>query len=134
MPPYHLREKSEAYPFILTTGARKTLLYHSRHQNFDHFRKIHIRAQMEIHPDDAAALGIINGGQVRIVSSIGELVVAANIVHKSELLRGVVEMYHGWEDWRINYTTFDYVNDPISGFPLLKGVPVRLERVTSDEA
>jgi hypothetical protein len=38
-------------------------------------------------------------------------------------------MYHGWEDWRINFTTFDAINDPISGFPLLKGVPVRIEKV-----
>jgi len=56
-------------------------------------------------------------------------VVGATIVHKNELLRGVIEMYHGWEEWRINFTTFDCVNDPISGFPLLKGVPVRLEKV-----
>jgi hypothetical protein len=42
-------------------------------------------------------------------------------------------MYHGWEEWRINFTTFDHVNDPISGFPLLKGVPVRLEKVRASE-
>jgi len=131
VPPYHLREKSEDYPFILTTGARKTLLYHSRNQNFEHFRKVHPRAQVEIHPDDASALGISDGSPVKIVSSIGKLVVAANVVHKNELRRGVIEMYHGWEEWRVNFATFDHVNDPISGFPLLKGVPVRLERVAS---
>jgi len=50
-------------------------------------------------------------------------------VHRSELLRSVVEVYHGWEERPINRVTFDEVNDPISGFPLLKGVPVRLEKV-----
>ena len=129
VPPLHLRERSEEYPFVLTTGARKTLLYHSRHQNLEHFRKIHPNARVEIHPDDAAALGIDDGDPVRIVSKVGALVVEANIVHRNELLRGVIEMYHGWEDWPINLTTFDDVNDPISGFPLLKGVPVRLESV-----
>ena len=129
LPPYHLREKSDDYPFILTTGARKTLLYHSRNQNFEHFRKVHPRAQVEIHPDDASALGIIDRQPVRIVSRTGELVVEANIVHRNELRRGVIEMYHGWQEWRINFTTLDLVNDPISGFPLLKGVPVRLEAV-----
>jgi anaerobic selenocysteine-containing dehydrogenase len=129
VPPYHLRMKSEDYPFILTTGARKTLFYHSRHQNIEHFRKVHPKAELEMHPDDAAALRLGNRDPVRIVSRIGELVVEVNIVHKSELRRGVVEMYHGWEDWRINFTTFDCVNDPLSGFPLLKGVPVRLEKV-----
>jgi anaerobic selenocysteine-containing dehydrogenase len=127
--PYHLRHKSEKYPLLLTSGARKTLFYQSRHQNLKKFRKLHPKAEVEIHPEDAAALEIENGEQVRIVSEIGELTVAANVVHKAELRRGVVEMYHGWEEWRINFTTFDLVNDPISGFPLLKGVPVRIEKV-----
>ena len=129
VPPYHLREKSDDYPFILTTGARKTLLYHSRNQNFEHFRKVHPRAQVEIHPDDASALGIVDQEPVRIVSRTGALVVEAKIVHKNELRKGVIEMYHGWQEWRINFATLDLVNDPISGFPLLKGVPVRLEKV-----
>ena len=127
--PYHLRHKSDAYPLLLTTGARKTLYYHSRHQNLENFRRLHPAAELEIHPEDAAELGIENGDQVRIISAKGELTVAASLVHKAELRRGVVEMYHGWEEWRINFTTFDQVNDPISGFPLLKGVPVRIEKI-----
>ena len=129
VPPYHLRERSDEYPFLLTTGARKTLFYHSRHQNLAHFRKLHPKAEVEIHPDDAAGLGISHREPVRIVSRFGELVIEAKIVHKAELRRGVIEVYHGWEDWRINFTTFDHINDPISGFPLLKGVPVRIEKV-----
>ena len=39
-------------------------------------------------------------------------------------LHGVVEVYHSWEDRPISQVTFDEVNDPISGFPLLKAVPV----------
>jgi len=128
-PPYHLRKKSGDFPFLLTTGARKTLFYHSRNQNLKHFRKVHPKAEVEIHPDDAAELGIKPREPVRIVSKIGELVVEAKIVHKAELRQGIVEVYHGWEDWRINFTTFDLVNDPISGFPLLKGVPVRIEKI-----
>ncbi len=132
VPPHHLREKSADYPFLLTTGARKTLFYHSRHQNLAHFRRVHTQAEVEIHPDDAAALGIRHGESVRILSKLGEIVIAAKIVHKAELRRGVIEVYHGWEDRRINFTTFDHITDPISGFPLLKGVPVRIEKI--DEA
>ncbi|MEN8246971.1 MAG: molybdopterin-dependent oxidoreductase [Thermodesulfobacteriota bacterium] len=127
--PYHLRHPSDAYPLLLTTGARKTLYYHSRHQNLEHFRKLHPEAEVEMHPEDAAGLGVENGDQVRIISETGEVTVAASVLHKAELRRGVVEMYHGWEEWRINFTTFDLINDPISGFPLLKGVPVRIETV-----
>jgi anaerobic selenocysteine-containing dehydrogenase len=129
VPPYHQSHKNRDYPLLLTTGARMTLFYHSRHQNIDCFRKVHPVAHVEIHPDDAAELGIANADPVRIVSETGSLVIEAMIVNRSELRRGVVEVYHGWEDWRINFLTFDHINDPISGFPLLKAVPVRIEKV-----
>ena len=131
VPPYHLNNGAKKYPFLLTTGARKTLFYHSRHQNIKHFRKLHPRAEVEIHPDDAAELGIGHREPVRIVSPVGEVVIESKVVHRAELRRGVIEVYHGWEDWRINFTTYDHINDPISGFPLLKGVPVFLEKIAN---
>jgi anaerobic selenocysteine-containing dehydrogenase len=129
MSPYHLRHKNENFPLLLTTGARMTLFYHSRHQNIERFRKVHPHAVVEIHPDDAAVLGIVDQEPVRIISKTGALVIQARIVHKAELRPGVVEVYHGWEDWRINFVTFDHITDPISGFPLLKAVPVRIEKI-----
>ena len=72
---------------------------------------------MEIHPA-AARLGIEDHDLVRVISQVGALEIRAR----------VVEVYHGWEERPINRVTFDEVNDPISGFPLLKGVPVRLEK------
>ena len=126
-PPYHMRQKSKDYPFTLTTGARKSLFYHSRHQNIARFRTVHPNAEVEIPPDDAADLGIKENDVVRIVSEIGSLEIPAKIVNKSELRRGVIEIYHGWEEWRVNFVTHDNINDPISGFPLLKGIPVRIE-------
>jgi anaerobic selenocysteine-containing dehydrogenase len=129
IPPYHIRHKSKDFPFILTTGARKSLFYHSRHQNIARFRNVHPTAEVEIHPDDAADLGIKDKEVVRIVSEIGSLEIPAKIVSRSELRKGVIEIYHGWEAWRVNFITHDNINDPISGFPLLKGVPVRIERI-----
>ncbi len=128
-PPYHRRRAGGEYPFVLTTGARMSLFYHSRHQNIPRFRTVHPAAVVEMHPDDAAELGVRNGQRVRIVSRAGSLEIAVCIVHPSELRRGVVEVYHGWEKWRVNRVTCDDVNDPISGFPLLKGVPVRIEPI-----
>lgn len=128
-PPYHLTAADGDYPFTLTTGARKSLFFHSRHQNIPRFRNVHPEAEMEIHPDDAVGLGIVDGDQVEVSSKMGTLVIRASVKHPAELRKGVVEIYHGWEDWRVNYLTFDNINDPISGFPLLKGVPVRIEKI-----
>jgi anaerobic selenocysteine-containing dehydrogenase len=132
-PPYHQRAHTPDYPLLLTTGARKTLFYHGRHQNILNYRKIHPRAEVEIHPLDAAELGIAQGEPVRIVSQVGSVVIEAKIVHAAELKRGVIEVYHGWEEWRINRVTLDQINDPISGFPVLKGVPVRIEKVKGND-
>jgi hypothetical protein len=64
------------------------------------------------------------------VSQVGELIICVKIVHPSELRPGVVEIYHGWEHCRANRLTHDDINDPISGFPLLKAVPVRIEKAS----
>jgi anaerobic selenocysteine-containing dehydrogenase len=128
-PPYHLGPIKNEYPFVLTTGARKSLFYHSRHQNIPRFRMVHPEAEMEIHPEDAAELGIHDRDMVKVVSEMGCLEIRTKVVHKSELHRGVVEIYHGWEDCRVNFLTYDAINDPISGFPLLKAVPVRIEKL-----
>lgn len=127
--PLYLQKPDPSYPFVLTTGARKSLFYHSRHQNIPRFRTIHPAAEAEIHPADADQLGIEDGDRIRIISKHGTIEILAKIVHPSELKRGIVEVYHGWESCRVNFLTFDDVNDPISGFPLLKAVPVRIEPI-----
>ena len=127
--PSYLQEPDDNYPFVMTTGARKSLIYQSRHQNIKRFRDVHPDAEMEINPADAAKLGIADGDTVRVVSRVGELVIRAAVKHAAELRQGVVEIYHGWEDWRVNFLTPDDINDPISGFPLLKAVPVRVEKI-----
>ena len=134
IPPRFRYGADDDYPLMLTTGGRMTLLYQSRHQNIPRFRLIHPRAEVEIHPDNAQDLGIVSGDLVRVVSATGELELAAKVVHKAELLKGTVEIYHGWEEWPANLLTPDTLTDPISGFPLLKSIPVRVEKVSGDQA
>ena len=128
-PPFYRRHPSAEFPLVLTTGARKSLFYGSCHQNIARFRMIHPAPEVEIHPEDASKLGIKTGDKVRIVSEMGSVEAPARVVGPSEFLPGVVEMYHGWQDWRVNLVTCDNHNDPISGFPILKSVPVRVEKV-----
>ncbi len=128
IPPYYLQVKKN-YPFVLQTGARKPLLYHSGHQNIPRFRTILPTAQVEIHPATAARLDLKDKDRVKIISEIGSVEVEAKIVHKNEILPDVLELYHGWQDSPPNFVTFDLRNDPISGFPSWKAVPVRVEKI-----
>ena len=129
IPPRYLRYPQNGFPFVLNTGARNPLYYHSRYHNIPKFRKAFPVAEMEMHPKDAEKLEIENAEQVRVVSEIGSMQVQVKIVDEAKILQGFVEIPHGWKDGNVNHVTYDNINDPISGFPLLKAIPVRIEKV-----
>ena len=131
MPPRYLRHPGKDFPLVLNTGARNPLYYHSRYRNISKFLKAFPSAEVEINPVDAEILGIENTERVNVISEIGSVEVRAKIVDKSQILPGFVEIPHGWEDGNVNLVTHDDINDPISGFPLLKAVPVRIEKISS---
>jgi anaerobic selenocysteine-containing dehydrogenase len=129
IPPRYLRHPSDDYPFVLNTGARNPLYYHSRYHNIEKFRKTPQTAEMEMNPGDARQLGIKNGERGRVTSEIGSVEVRVKIVNEEQILPGFVEIPHGWQNGNVNLVTYDNINDPISGFPLLKAIPVRIEKL-----
>lgn len=52
------------------------------------------RCTAQIHPDDAARLGLTDGGRARVTSSVGELVAPVEIT--DEIMPGVISIPHGW--------------------------------------
>lgn len=128
-PPRYKSQPSKEYPLVLITGARKFLYYHSRYRNITRFLTAIPEADVEIHPEDAAKLGIKDKERVKVISEIGSMEIQANIMHEKEILPGVLQITHGWDDANVNLLTYDAINDPISGFPLLKAIPVRIEKM-----
>jgi anaerobic selenocysteine-containing dehydrogenase len=130
VPPRYLRHPDPDYPFVLNTGARNPLYYHSRYHNIEKFSKAFHTVEMEMNPADAEQLGIKDAERVRVKSEIGAVIVRVKVVDESQMLPGFVEIPHGWQDGNVNHVTHDNINDPISGFPLLKAVPVRIEKIS----
>jgi anaerobic selenocysteine-containing dehydrogenase len=128
-PPAYLDTPDPEYPYVLITGARKLIYYHSRFRNIKRFRTAIPAPEAEIHPRDAEILGLADGDPVRITSRIGSLEVPVKIMSKSEILPGTLQLTHGWKEANANLLTHDDRFDPISGFPLMKAVEVRVERV-----
>jgi anaerobic selenocysteine-containing dehydrogenase len=100
------------------------------------------RCTLIIHPDDAAARGLIAGDTIALRSKAGE--VRAPIEISDEIMRGVVSLPHGWghdrEGVRLgvarehagvsaNDVTEDTFVDPFSGMGALNGVRVAVEKV-----
>ncbi|MCK5006934.1 MAG: molybdopterin-dependent oxidoreductase [Spirochaetales bacterium] len=128
-PPAYLESPDPEYPFVLITGARKLIYYHSRFRNIKRFRTAIPGPEVELHPEDAAALGVADGDSIRITSRIGSVEVPAKIKSAVEILPGTLQMTHGWKEANVNLLTHDDRFDPISGFPLMKAVEVQVENV-----
>lgn len=97
------------------------------------------RCTLEVHPEDAAALGLIDGGSARVTSRVGSVVVPVEVT--AALRPGVVSLPHGWghgldgTSLRVAATRpgvnsnllSDHLSlDPLSGTSVLNGIPVEI--------
>jgi thiosulfate reductase/polysulfide reductase chain A len=64
---------AEKYPFILITGARSPYFFNSEYRQISSLRKRHRDPIVEIHPDSARKLGIVDGDWVWIESPRGRI-------------------------------------------------------------
>jgi formate dehydrogenase len=96
---------------------------------------------LRVHPDDAAAHGLEDGGEARVASKSGDVVVPVKVT--DEMTPGTVALPHGWGHrggWRVaNSNAGVNVNrlasgepedlEKLAGMAFLNGIPVRVEPV-----
>lgn len=88
---------------------------------------------LAIHPDDAAALGVVDGETVRVTTQAGAVEVEAEI--SEEVRRGQVLIPHGFglvhggkvHGVNVNSLTKNTHRDPLAATPLHRYVPCRVE-------
>lgn len=95
------------------------------------------RCTLQVHPDDAASLGLSDGGAARVTSRVGS--VQAPVEVTDAIRPGVVSLPHGWghdlagvqmrvagEHAGVNSNVLadDAALDPLSGTSVLNGIPV----------
>jgi anaerobic selenocysteine-containing dehydrogenase len=127
-PVYNTEEKRE-YPYTLITGARKVMYYHGRNRNFERLRTACPTPEVELHPLDAKKLGVVDNDIVKVTSTIGSITIPVKVMHHKEIGEGVAQITHGWKESNVNMITHDDRFDPIDGFPLMKAVEVKIEKV-----
>lgn len=133
-------EDSE-FPFILAAGERRSYNANQIYRD-PAWRKVDPHGALRIHPEDAAALGLHEGGSALCTSAHGEIAVVAEF--DDGLRRGMVSLPHGYgQRFRdsaaigpeLNRLTGAAHCDPLSRTPYHKHVPVRLRAVAAqDEA
>ncbi len=127
--PTYLKDQNKEYPYVLITGARKLMLVNSRYQNIKKALSKNSVPEMEIHVSDARQLRLKNGELVKVISKVGELKMPIKIMEENEILKGVIQITHGWKNVNVNLLTPDDINDPIDGFPLMKAVQVKIKKI-----
>jgi predicted molibdopterin-dependent oxidoreductase YjgC len=83
-------------------------------------------AQVEINPEDAAALGVEHGDLVKVASRRGEVVAKAEVVDRP--IPGVVFMTFHFREAAANLLTIAAL-DPVAKIPEFKVAAVRVEPV-----
>lgn len=131
-PPKYSRESTpelaKDYPFILNTGSRLPMFVHTRTFRLSwtsSLRPNHPSA--DIHPDDAARLGIKQNDVIRVSTPKDAIVLHANLTQMVQ--PGVVHIYHGHSDANVNLLFEGDYLDPLSGFPGFKSALCRIEKV-----
>lgn len=128
-PPAYLENPDSAYPYLLMTGARKQKYFHGRYRNIPQIRDTEPNGTIEMHPHDASVLGVKTGDKVRVSSRVGSFETYVLIMHEKEIFPGSMQCTHGFANENVNQVTYDDVCDPISGFPALKSISVRVEKI-----
>ena len=117
-------EPDEEYPLLLTTGR---YLYHWHTRTMTSrtpgLEEICPPAPIEIHPDDAAHQGIVDGAIVEVQSRRGTIHANAVVTERSP--RGTVFMAFHFHEGAANRLTIDAV-DPIAKIPEFKVCAVRI--------
>jgi predicted molibdopterin-dependent oxidoreductase YjgC len=120
-----IEQPDSEYPFVLSTGRT---LYHYNSATMTMREEGVTQKQedpfVEMHPDDAAALGVADGEWVRLVSRRGELEARAKIGDR--VYPGLVWMALHFAEAKVNWLTHD-VGDPLIGTPEYKTSAVRVE-------
>jgi predicted molibdopterin-dependent oxidoreductase YjgC len=122
-----IEQPDSEYPFVLSTGRT---LYHYNSATMTMREEGVTQKQedpfVEMHPEDAQALGVEEGEWVRLVSRRGELEARARIGER--VYPGLVWMALHFAQAKVNWLTHD-VGDPLIGTPEYKTSAVRVERV-----
>ena len=132
-------------PELVIVGRRQVRSNNSWMHNLPTLAKGPFRCTALVHPDDAARLGLTDGGRARIARTATSSVVA-QVEVSDEVMPGVISLPHGWGHGQVgtrlgvaaerpgvnlNDVLDDALRDPLSGNAVLGGVEVQVEAVAA---
>lgn len=136
MPTYHepgqspisTPELAREYPLILITGSRMREYTHSQLRSMTQMRRMAPEPFADVHPATARDNGgIVDGEMISVTTRKGSIKLRARLTE--DIAQGVVSVPHGWAQANVNELTDLGARDPVSGYPILKGLLCKIGKV-----
>jgi len=135
---------TDEWPFLLTTGRRIPVYFHSEHRQLPWCRENWPVPRMEINPADAEELGLEQGDWAWIETKYGKIRECVDIYYGID--KGVVNLEHAW--WfpelpapthgcllsNIECIWNPYGQDKFIGSSHMRGVPVKIYKATPENS
>jgi anaerobic selenocysteine-containing dehydrogenase len=117
----------EAFPLFLTTGGNLLPYLHWQYRYIPRLRKMAPEPMFEIHPNTALRWGISDGETAEVLTANGNIQLKA---HVTERIRpDTIHIPQGWEEANANELSSGERPDPVSGFPNLKSLRCRVQKI-----
>ncbi len=113
---------------LLISGARQRLFNHSRNHQIPEFQRMDPEPFLTMRRADARQLLIAHGEWVQVVGPAGEMKIRASLCADERMRPGVATIPHAWDTANVNQIIPNSILDPLSGFPVLKAVPIQVKR------
>ena len=97
-----------------------------RRMNTQPFSRGEATTDALMHPEDAAAAGIIDGEPVEIRSTAGQITLTARV--STAIAAGAVSIQYGWDECNVNRLIDTADLDPLTGMARLSGTAITLHR------
>ena len=127
---------AQEFPLVFNSGARRQSYFRSQHHAVPGLARDHPEPLVEIHPEDAAARGVVSGDLVEVVTPRGAVRFRAAVT--DDIVPGAIECDMGgggplgskaWQESNVNELTDIGNLDEISGFPVYKCLLADVRRV-----
>lgn len=120
-------KSSDKFPLFLTTGGNLLCYLHWQYRYIPKLRKISPEPMFEVHPQTALQCGIAEGETAEVQTTHGKIRLKAHLTGR--IRPDTVHIPQGWEEANVNELTGMEDTDSLSGFPNLKSLRCRIQKI-----
>jgi anaerobic selenocysteine-containing dehydrogenase len=120
-------KRSAQFPLFLTTGGNLLSYLHWQYRYIPKLKKIASAPMFEVHPRTALQYGIVQGEMAEVQTAHGKIRLKAHLT--TRIRPDTIHIPQGWEEANVNELTGMKDADLMSGFPNLKSLRCRIQKI-----